>query len=41
MVKKLASARKAVIEDAAHMANLDHPEVFRQIVTEILDEVLD
>lgn len=41
MVEKLAYTRKAVIEDAAHMANLDRPEMFRQIVTEFLDEILD
>lgn len=41
LVDKLASARKVVIDDAAHLANLDHPEVFRQIVSEFLDGILD
>lgn len=37
MVDKLASARKVVIEDAAHLPNLDHPEQFRGTLTTFFD----
>jgi pimeloyl-ACP methyl ester carboxylesterase len=37
MVDKLASAHKVVIEDAAHLPNLDHPEEFQEILTTFLD----
>lgn len=37
MVKHIPSARKVVIDDAAHLPNLDHPAVFRQIVTSFLN----
>jgi pimeloyl-ACP methyl ester carboxylesterase len=39
MVERLPSARKAVIEDAAHLANMDQPGEFRHIVTEFLGQL--
>ena len=39
MLEWLPSARKVMIEDAAHMANMDHPEQFREIVEKFLNEV--
>lgn len=36
MVEKIPSARKVVIEDAAHLPNMDHPEEFNQVVMEFL-----
>lgn len=37
MVEKIPSARKEIIEDAAHLPNMDHPVEFQRIVTEFLD----
>lgn len=37
IVEKLPSARKVMIEDAAHLPNMDHPEAFRHIVSAFLD----
>jgi len=37
IVDKIPSARKVIIQDAAHLPNLDHPDEFRRIVTEFLD----
>ena len=39
MVEKLPSARKVVIEDAAHLPNMDHPDIFQHIVGEFLDGI--
>jgi pimeloyl-ACP methyl ester carboxylesterase len=39
MVERIPSARKAVIEDAAHLANMDQPDEYRHIVTEFLDSL--
>jgi pimeloyl-ACP methyl ester carboxylesterase len=39
MMEQVPSARKAIIPDAAHMPNMDHPEEFQRIVTGFLDEV--
>jgi pimeloyl-ACP methyl ester carboxylesterase len=36
MVEKIESARKVIIEDAAHLPNMDHPEEFRQILEAFL-----
>jgi pimeloyl-ACP methyl ester carboxylesterase len=36
MLAKLPSAQKAVIANAAHLANMDQPEEIRQVVTEFL-----
>ena len=38
MAEKIPSARKAVIRDAAHLPNLDHPEEFQTIVSNFLNE---
>jgi len=40
MLEKIPSAQKAMIEDAAHLPNMDHPEEFQRIVTEFLDGVI-
>ena len=37
MVEKIPSAHKVVMDDAAHLPNMDHPEVFRKIVEEFLE----
>ena len=37
MVDKLPSCQKVIIEDAAHLPNMDHPGEFQQIVTEFLE----
>jgi 2-hydroxy-6-oxonona-2,4-dienedioate hydrolase len=39
MVEKIPSARKEIIEDAAHLANIDQPDEFRRIVTAFLDSI--
>jgi pimeloyl-ACP methyl ester carboxylesterase len=39
MLEKFPSAQKAIIEDAAHLPNMDHPEEFQRIVTQFLDGV--
>lgn len=36
MVERIPSARKVVIDDAAHLPNMDHPEEFQTIVTDFL-----
>lgn len=36
MLKHLPNARRAVIHDAAHLANMDHPTVFRGLVKDFL-----
>lgn len=38
LVTTLPSAQKAVIEDAAHLPNMDQPDEFRHIVTQFLDQ---
>jgi pimeloyl-ACP methyl ester carboxylesterase len=39
MLEKIPSAQKVVIEDAARLPNMDHPEEFQRIVSKFLDEV--
>jgi pimeloyl-ACP methyl ester carboxylesterase len=39
MLEGLPSARRVVIEDAAHLANMDQPGEFGRIVTSFLDEL--
>jgi pimeloyl-ACP methyl ester carboxylesterase len=39
MVKKLPSARKVLISDAAHLPNLDHPHVFQKAVGDFVDSL--
>lgn len=36
MEEKIPSAQKVIIEDAAHLPNMDHPAEFQQIVTRFL-----
>jgi pimeloyl-ACP methyl ester carboxylesterase len=40
MVGNIPGARKAMIEDAAHLPNMDHPEEFQKVVGEFLVQVL-
>ncbi len=37
MLARIPAARKVVIEDAAHLPNMEHPEEFQRIVTDFLD----
>jgi pimeloyl-ACP methyl ester carboxylesterase len=39
MVGKIPSAQKVIIEDAAHLPNMDHPEEFQAIVTNFLEDL--
>jgi pimeloyl-ACP methyl ester carboxylesterase len=39
MVENIASAEKVVIEDAAHLPNLDHPDTFQSAVDKFLGSV--
>jgi pimeloyl-ACP methyl ester carboxylesterase len=40
MVEKIPSARKEIIEDAAHLPNMDQPNEFQRIVAAFLDGVI-
>jgi len=39
MVQKIPAARKAIIEDAAHLSNMDQPAEFQRIVKTFLDDL--
>jgi pimeloyl-ACP methyl ester carboxylesterase len=39
MAQHIRSARKVIIEDAAHLPNMDHPDQFNRIVTAFLDDL--
>jgi pimeloyl-ACP methyl ester carboxylesterase len=39
MIEQLPSARKIVIEDAAHLPNMEHPDQFQIIVKEFLESL--
>jgi 2-hydroxy-6-oxonona-2,4-dienedioate hydrolase len=39
MVEKIPSARKVTIEDATHLPNMDHPDKFREILLNFLDNL--
>jgi pimeloyl-ACP methyl ester carboxylesterase len=39
MLERLPVARKEIIRDAAHLPNMDHPEEFRRIVSDFLDDL--
>lgn len=41
MLDNIPSARKVILEDAAHLPNMDHPDRFQRAVRSFLDEVLD
>ena len=40
MVEKMPSARKVIIADAAHLPNMEHPDVFCRIIATFLDRAL-
>lgn len=40
VVEKVPTARVVIIEDAAHLANMDQPDEFQRTVSSFLDEVL-
>ena len=40
MAENIPSAVKVVIEDAAHLTNMDHPAKFQDVVDEFLAEAL-
>ena len=39
MMEKIPSAQKMIIQDAAHLSNMDHPDEFQRIITSFLDRV--
>src|SRR5687768_5784089 len=39
MVEKIPSAQKVIIEDAAHLPNMDQPNEFQTVVTNFLEDV--
>jgi 2-hydroxy-6-oxonona-2,4-dienedioate hydrolase len=39
MLERIPTARKATIDDAAHLSNMDQPVEFRRVVTAFLDDV--
>jgi pimeloyl-ACP methyl ester carboxylesterase len=39
MVENIKSARKEVIEDAAHLPNMEHPQQFFEVVSDFLDNL--
>jgi pimeloyl-ACP methyl ester carboxylesterase len=39
MAERIPSSQKVVIEDAAHLPNMDHPEEFQTIVTRFLESL--
>jgi pimeloyl-ACP methyl ester carboxylesterase len=39
MLEKIPSVQKVIIEDAAHLPNMDHPEEFQRVVTKFLDSL--
>jgi 3-oxoadipate enol-lactonase len=39
MVQHIRSARKVIIEDAAHLPNMEHPDQFQRVVTAFLDDI--
>lgn len=39
MVEKIPSARKVMLEDAAHLPNMDHPDRFQSAVSAFLDDI--
>ena len=41
MVEGIPSAQKVVIEDAAHLPNMDHPEEFQVHIKQFLDKLLN
>ena len=41
MIEKIRSAQKAIIEDAAHLPNMDQPSKFQEIVKNFLNGLSD
>ncbi len=39
MLKHIPTARRAVMQDAAHLPNMDHPTVFRGLVKDFLKRI--
>jgi len=39
MAERIPSSQKVVLEDAAHLPNMDHPEEFQAIVTRFLESL--
>lgn len=39
MVQHIRSARKVILEDAAHLPNMDQPDEFQRVVTTFLDDL--
>jgi pimeloyl-ACP methyl ester carboxylesterase len=39
LVKKVPAARKSILQDAAHLANMDHPDQFQNTVRSFLNEI--
>ena len=39
MIEKIPSAQKVVIEDAAHLSNMDQPDEFQRLVTAFLKDI--
>jgi pimeloyl-ACP methyl ester carboxylesterase len=39
MVERIPSARKVIIEDAAHLPNMDHPDEFQTLVANFLESL--
>ena len=39
MIERIPNSRKVVIEDAAHLPNMDQPEEFRRNIQKFLDEI--
>jgi len=39
MAEKIKTAKKVMVEDAAHLPNMDHPDVFQGIVKEFLQDM--
>jgi pimeloyl-ACP methyl ester carboxylesterase len=39
MHRKISTARKVVIDDAGHAANMDQPEAFNTAVRELLEQL--
>lgn len=41
MLRNVPSARKVILEDAAHLPNMDHPEPFQRAVRSFLNEIAE
>ena len=41
MIEKIRSAQKVIIEDAAHLPNMEHPDRFQEIIKNFLNGLLN